>query len=120
MIIVIAMLFVGMLAMGLFMAFLLRRWIREEERLEAALHSPQVHTVSYVVPVGQDAAVLMAALALEGYASVTDTGGGTERLMVACEDHDRAQVRRILEHVDRAGFDGPEIHVGHVHFEDDG
>lgn len=119
MIIVIAMFFVGILAMGLFTAFLLRRWIRDENRIEAVLHSPQVHTVSYVVPAGQDAAILMAALSLEGYVSITEMGEGIERLTIACEDRDRAQVRRIIEHVDHAGFDGPAIHVGQVHFEDD-
>jgi hypothetical protein len=28
-------------------------------------------------------------------------------------------VRSIIEHVDRGGIDGPEMHVGHVSFEDE-
>ena len=117
--IVIGMLAVGLLAVGVVLMLALRRWTLDDARTEARLHQPGTHRLVYAVPGGQDPAVLLAALAHAGFTAVTDLEGGTERLLVACEEHDRAQVRSIIEHVDRGGIDGPEMHVGHVSFEDE-
>jgi hypothetical protein len=118
--IVIAMLLVAFVVVGLLVAFALRRWTLDEARTEARLHEPGAHTVAYDVPAGQDAAVLLAALGRGGYAAVSDMHLGVERVLVDCPtEHDRAQVRGIIEHVHSTGFDGAEMQVGHVSFEDE-
>lgn len=114
-----AMLLVGFLALGVVIMLALRTVTFDEARTEARVHQPGTYTLSYAVPEGQDPAVLMAALARAGYTSVPDTEGGAERLLIECPSQARAQVRSIIEHVGSAGFDGPEMHVGHVSFEDE-
>ena len=115
----IAILVVAVVVVTFFVLAGLRRWERDMERTEARLRSPDTHTVAYRIPEGQDPAVLTAALAREGYTYLVTDEGGVERLVVECDEQDRARVREIIEHVDRAGFEGPEIHVGHVTFEDE-
>ncbi|MGZ4428479.1 MAG: hypothetical protein ACXVXC_04560 [Nocardioidaceae bacterium] len=117
--VVVGLLLVGLIVVALIVLLGLRRWTFDEARTENRLRQPGAHTLTYIVPEGQDAAVLVAALVHAGYTSVTDVYGGFERLLVACEEKDRAQVRSILEHVDRAGFAGPEMHVDHVRFQDE-
>lgn len=115
----IAMFVVGFLVVGVVVIAALRSWGRDEAATEARLHSPGAHTVAYVVPDGQDPAVLMASLTHEGFVSVTDIAGGTERLLVECEESDRGRVRSILEQVERRNFDGSRLPAGHVSFEDE-
>lgn len=110
---------VGVFAVGVVLALALRSWTLGEAKTEARLRLPETHTVAYVVPEGQDPAIVMAALTHAGFVSVTDIEHGTRQLLVECTESDRAKVRSIIEHVDRAGFDGPEMHVGHVSFEDE-
>lgn len=117
--IVFALLIVGVLVLGLIVALGLRRWTLDEGEVEARLHDPTTHKLVYAVPAGQDPGVLIAALARSGYVAVSDLEGGVERLLVECGEVERARVRDIIEHVDRAGFDGPEMHVAHVTFEDE-
>lgn len=118
--IVIAMLLVGLLVLGLVAMLALRRWTLDEARTEKRLSLPATHKVVYDVPAGQDAAVLAAALAHAGFTARASMEQGIEKLVVECEPSDRAAVRDVIEHVDRAGFDGPKMHVAHVAFEDEG
>ncbi len=117
--IVIGMLLVALLAVGAIVALGLRRWTLDEARTEGRLHQPGAHALTYAVPAGQDPAIVAAALSHEHFTTVTDYEGGHERLLVAADEQDRARVRDIIEHVDRAGIDGPEMHVAHVRFEDE-
>lgn len=118
--IVIAMLVVAFLVVGLIVAFALRRWTLDEAQTEARMHTPEAHAVAYDVPVGQDPAVLLAALERAGYQAVSDMSRGVERVLVACPgEQDRAQVRSIIEHVHSTSFEGAEINVAHVSFEDE-
>ena len=120
MIIVIAvLLLVGFLIVGLVFMLALRRRTFAEVRTEARLRSPDTPTATYVVPHGQDPAVLMTALTHEGFVSVPDITGGVERLLVECAEADRAKVRRIIEHVNYAGFDGAGTHIDRVRFTDE-
>jgi hypothetical protein len=114
------MVLIGILVVGLLVFVWLRSYGREEAATEASFRSPDMHKVAYLVPEGQDPAVLMAALTHAGFRSVTSTEGGDERLLVECEERDRDRVRGIIEDVDRAGPHGPGIPVvGHVRFEDE-
>jgi hypothetical protein len=118
--IVIAMLVIAFLVVGTIVAFALRRWTLDEARTEARLHEPGAHTVIYDVPPGQDPAVLLGALSRAGYIAVSDTERGVERVLVDCpHEQDRDKVRDIIEHVHRTSFEGAEIDVAHVSFEDE-
>jgi hypothetical protein len=116
--IVVVMVLVGLVVVGVAIMLALRTWVLEESRTEARLHRPGAHTLSYVVPNGQDPAVLMAAVRNAGLTSVVDTTGGTERILVECEEEDRARVRSALEHAAVPGYDGHTT-VAHVAFEDE-
>lgn len=118
--IVIAMLAIAFLVVGVIVAFALRRWTLDEARTEARLHEPEAHTVIYDVPAGQDPAVLLAALSRAGYIAVSDMERGVERVLVDCpHEGDRNKVREIIEHVHRTSFEGAEMNVAHVSFEDE-
>jgi len=119
MVIGIAMFVVGFLVVGVVVVVALTSWGRDEAATEARLHAPATHTVAYVVPEGQDPAVLISALPHAGFVSVTDSTGGTERLLVECEESDRGRVRSILEQVEHRSIDGSRLPAGHVSFEDE-
>jgi len=119
MLVVAVMLVVGAVAVVVAIMLALRRWMLDEEQIEAQVRSPKAHRVAYVVPPGQDPAILRAALTHAGFTSALDTENGDERLLVACDEHERVQVRSIIEQVHRAGVDGPEMQVGRVSFEDE-
>ncbi|QNN54092.1 hypothetical protein [Nocardioides mesophilus] len=105
---------------GAVMLFL-RRVTLEEAGREAELGGPGAHTVAYAVPLGQDAAVPMAALAHAGFHSVTATRSGMELLLIECRDEaERARVRAIIEKTGWTRYDGAEMHPAHVSFEDEG
>ena len=119
------MLFVWIVVVCLFVITLVvllvlgRSTSRREARTETPLRRSGTHTLAYVVPDGQDAAVLRGALRHAGFNSVSDFSGGVERLLVVCDEKDRAQVRSILEHIYEAGFAGPDTHADHVRFQDE-
>jgi hypothetical protein len=64
----------------------LRQWGQQDTQTETRLRSPDVHTLSYVVPGGQDPAPLRAALSHAHFTSVTGRG-----------DAGRGKVREIIE-----------------------
>lgn len=95
-----------------------RRWVLDEGATEALLSDPETHTLSYLVPNGQDPVALITALAHANFTTVTDTHGGIERILVACEETDRAQVRQVLEEASTAAASGTRM-TDHVRFEDE-
>lgn len=117
--IIAAMFAVGVLAVALVLAWGLRKVVFDEGRTEDRLRLPGTHTLAYVVPTGQDAAVLEAALAHAGFTAVGVMEGGTERLLIECPEEARPEVRSIIEHVTKTSLEGGEIHVGHVSFDDE-
>ena len=96
MIAIVGILFLAAVVAGVLILQVTRRWVLEEAATEARLTDPATHTFSYLVPNGQDPAALMAALAHAGFATAIDAHGGTERLLVACEEPDREQIRQLL------------------------
>ena len=117
--VVLAMLLVGLVVAAVVVSMALRTWTLERALTEARLLSPGAHTVGYVVPSGQDPAVLMAAVAGAGHTSMVDTSSGTERLLIECEDSARWEVRRALASVHSPGWDGSDMRVEHVVFDDE-
>ena len=111
---------VGFLVIAAFFAFGLRRVTFDEARAEARLHEPGAHNVSYLVPTGEDATPVIAALHRAGYAVVGGMEHGQERVLVGCEERDRADVRRIIEDVEKTAYKGQGLPVhSHVIFEDE-
>lgn len=94
-----------------------RRWVLDVGATEVRLHDPETHTLSYLVPAGQDPTDLMAALAHAQFTTAVDTHGGNEHLLVACEESDRSKVRKVLSDASNAGSGGTRM--THVTFVDE-
>ncbi len=109
---------IGFLAVGAFFAFGLRRVTFDEARTETRLTEPGAHTVTYRVPPGEDPSPVIAALHRAGYTVVGGIDQGQERVLVGCEERDRADVRRIIEEVERSVYKFLPAHA-HVRFEDE-
>jgi hypothetical protein len=103
MIAIIGILFLVVVAGAVLVLGVARRWVLDEGATEARLRDPDTHKLSYRVPPGQDPAALVSALAHARFTTVTDTHGGVERLLIACEETDRAHVRLVLEEASHAG-----------------
>jgi hypothetical protein len=114
-----AILVVVALVLGIAIPLLLRSWGKEESRVEARLHDPDVHTVAFAVPDGMDPAVFRMTLTRAGFTSGIDRVGDLECLIVECSESDRARVRSVIEAVHLSGYDGSDVALGHVVFEDE-
>lgn len=98
----------------------MRRWGLDDSRTEARLLSPATHTVSYLVPDGEDPTVVMAALRTAGFTCIVSEGAHQERVVVECEPADREVARNLIDHARRSALSGTSVDVGHVAFEDEG
>jgi hypothetical protein len=114
-----AILVVVALVLGIAIPLLLRSWGMEESRVEARLHDPNVHTVAFAVPNGVDPAVYRMALTKAGFTSAIDRVGDVECLLVECNETDRARMRSVIEAVHLSDYDGSDVPLGHVVFEDE-
>lgn len=114
-----AVLLLSVLAVGGMLAFALRRVTFDEVQVEHELEQPGAHRVAYVVPPGEDAALVVAALTRAGYTAVGGMDHGVERVLVRCEADQRTDVRHVIEHAEQARSKDPEMYVGHVRFEDE-
>ena len=114
MLLAVILMMVVVLAVPAFLVLTLRRWGRGEEQVEERLRAPQTHKVSYLVPEGEDPAVLRGALARAGFVTAMDTSGD-ERLFVECEETERHRVREVIEEVER----GSSSTAARVLFEDE-
>ena len=118
MIAIIGILFLAVVVAGMLVLRGARRWVLDEGATEARLRDPETHTLSYLVPNGQDPVALITALAHANFTTVIDTHDGIERILVACEETDRAQVRHVLEAASIASSGGTRM-TDHVRFEDE-
>lgn len=114
-----AVLLLSVLAVGGVLAFALRRITFDEVRTEQELERDDAPRVSYVVPSGEDAALVVAALSRAGFTAVGHFERGVERVLVRCEAGQRADVRHVIEHAEQVRSADPERYAGHVHFEDE-
>lgn len=83
--------------------YVLRQHVRERQRVDEVLEDPRTPTLEYVVPTGQDPAVILAALHRAGYTATVDPNGAHQVVMVGCPggvDQERAQVRAAIESAD--------------------
>jgi hypothetical protein len=97
---------------------MMRRFGLEEADTERALLSPGAHTVSWVVPEGEDPALVRTRLAHEGFVSVLDRSGD-QRLVVGCEPHERERVRAVIAGTAHTTFDGRPLQPSGLRLDDD-
>jgi hypothetical protein len=97
----------------------LRGWVREESRREAHLRDPDTHTVAYAIPNGVDPVTVESALARAGFTSGVDRVGMVGCVRIECNESEREQVRAVLESTSMNVYDGAQLQVRHVVFEDE-
>jgi hypothetical protein len=74
-------------------------FVRRQNRIHEELNSPQTPTLEYVVPTGQDPAVVLAALEGAGFTATNRRTPSDQRVLVACPeglDRQRARVRAVI------------------------
>lgn len=97
----------------------LRSWGAEESRTETRLHDPQTHTVAYAIPNGIDPVVVKLGLTKAGFTSVVDRVGDAECLLVECAETERPRLRSVLEAIHLSDYDGSDLRVDRVVFQDE-
>ena len=97
----------------------LRRLVRDESEVERRLRAPETPTISYAVPHGVDPADLRTALLRAGFSSATSTAGTRQCLIIGCSKGDRARVREVIEGVHETAYDGSDLVLRPVVFEDE-
>ena len=97
----------------------LRSLVANEKRTESPLHDSHTPTVTYAIPNGIDPAVFAVGLKKAGYLSIVTDVGTAQGLRVRCDAGDREPIRRTLEGVVVTTYDGAEMTVDHVVFEDE-
>ena len=98
----------------------LRRFVRDESEVAQRLRAPTTPTISYAVPNGVDPADLRTALLRAGFSSTTMSSAGTrECLVIGCSESDRARVRAVIESVHETAYDGSDLVLRPVVFEDE-
>jgi len=102
----------------LVLLLVMRRFGMEQADAERTLLSPDVPTVAWVVPDGEDPALVRTRLAHAGFSSVLDHSGG-QRLVVRCGPADRDRVREIIAGTEHATFDGQALQPSQLRFDDD-
>ena len=107
-----------LLVVPLLLILMMRRFGMEQTDTEQALLSPESHTVSWVVPEGEDPALVRTRLAHAGFTSVLDHSGD-QRLVVQCGSADRERVREIIAGTGHATFDGQGLQPSQLRFDDD-
>jgi hypothetical protein len=88
---------VALVVVPLIVVLALRQWGQQDAQTESRLLSPHTHTLSYVVPTGQDPAPLRAALGHEHFSTVLGRGDSGHCLIVECDERDRGRIREIIE-----------------------
>ncbi len=97
---------------------MMRRFGMQEADTERALLSPASHSVAWLVPEGEDPALVRTHLAHEGFVCVLDRSGD-QRLVVGCEPAQREQVRSVIAGTAHTTFDGRALRPSQLRFDDD-
>jgi hypothetical protein len=97
---------------------MMRRFGMEEADTERTLLSADSHSVSWLVPEGEDPALVRTHLAHEGFVSVLDRSGD-QRLVVGCEPAERERVRSVIAGTPHPTFDGRPLELSRMRFDDD-
>lgn len=91
---------IGVVALIWIVLYVVREQVAARQRVDEELHSDDVPTLEYVVPPGQDPAVILAALERAGFTAAADPHHAHQRVLIACPeglDRQRAHVRSVIE-----------------------
>lgn len=111
---------VGAVLIGsIVLALFLRSYGRSQAGVEAHIYDPQTPTVAYAIPNGVDPVVFQVALTHAGYTSIVGRVGNAECVIVECGPSGRSAVRGVLEAAHANAYDGTELKLDHVVFEDE-
>jgi len=91
---------IGIAALIWIILYVVREQVATRQRIDEELHSDAVPTLEYLVPTGQDPAVILAALESAGYTATADPHHAHQRVLIACPeglDRQRARVRTVIE-----------------------
>ncbi len=97
----------------------LRRLVRDESEVERRLRAPTTPTISYAVPNGVDPADFRTALLRAGFLSAMSSPETRGCLLIDCSEGDRASVRDVIESVHETAYDGSDLVMRPVLFEDE-
>ena len=97
----------------------LRRLVRDESDVERRLRAPETHTISYAIPNGVDPGDLRVAIARGGFTGIVGMAGTRECLLVESAERDRARLRQMIESAHEKAYDGTELDLHPVVFEDE-
>jgi hypothetical protein len=98
--------FAAILALAVITLYVVREqtgFLRRRAQVDKELHSDRVPTLEYEVPVGQDPAVILAALERAGYEATSDATHPLQTVLVACPggiEGERERVRSVIESAD--------------------
>jgi hypothetical protein len=100
-----------------------REWVARRATRADDLARADSAPLDYLVPTGQDPAVITAALSAEGYAAAPQPGE-THLLHISCpagQERERAHVRATISGGHRTGIDDAQAHfdLGTVRFVDE-
>lgn len=113
---------VVLLAAAGWFLFRASRWAAARSEVDAHLAEPAVKTLDYVVPEGQDPAVVVAALQKNGLEVAPDIGA-RQLVHVACasdREAERERVRSIIQSIETSALeDGVPVDAVVVRFEDE-
>lgn len=107
------------LAVSIATLLFLHSWGAEQSRREARILDPHTPTVAFAIPNGVDPVVVELALNQAGFDCVVHRVGDAECLVVECAEPDRPRLRGVIESVHLRDFDGSELSLDHVVFEDE-
>jgi len=118
MVLAVTLLVLTVMVVPILLILALRGFGMKEVEAEEELLSPQAHTVSWLVPEGEDPALVRTRLSHAGFTSVLDHSGD-QRLVIACEPGEREQVRAVIAQTDHLTFDGHSAEPGLLRFVDE-
>jgi hypothetical protein len=110
---------VTVVAASIAIAVFLRSYVLNEVKLEQHLHDPHTSTVAFAIPAGADPAVFKTGLMHAGFANTVDRVGAAQCLLVECTPGQREAVRGVLQAAHTRAFDGSDLAVQRVVFEDE-
>jgi len=85
---------------GVALTLALKRWADDRAIRDDQLALSPFETLEYVVPPGQDPALVLEALESAGYQTAPDPAAGSRLIHIECRfgrDHERARVREVIE-----------------------
>lgn len=99
---------------GLVALYALRKqgsFVKHHNEVHRELVSDRTPTLEYDVPVGQDPAVILAALEIEGYTATVQSSHPLQRLLIACAGDRETERARIRSTIESAGVTTPHDHA---------